>query len=59
MRYQSGQTATDKVPHQRVLKKIGCPCDRRKGLLLIISGLKDKKQKVRLSGRFSMSLVSS
>lgn len=48
IRYENIQTATDKVPHQRLLKKSSCPCDRRKVLLLIISRLKDKKQKVGL-----------
>lgn len=51
-RYQNAQTATDKVPHQRLLKKLSCPCDRRKVLLLIISRLKDMKQKAGCHGNF-------
>lgn len=27
IRYQSGQTATDKVLHQRLLKTLSCPSD--------------------------------
>lgn len=53
VRYQNGQTATDKAPHQRLLKKLSCPCDRRKVLLLIISRLKDMAQKAGPHGHFS------
>lgn len=51
-RYQNGQTATDKVLHQRLLKKLSCPCDRINVLLLIISSLKDMKQKAGPHGHF-------
>lgn len=48
--YQS-ETATDKIPHQ--IKKLTYPCDRIKIILLIISRLKDTKQKVGFGGHFS------
>lgn len=53
VRYQNGQTAADKVAQQRLLKKLNCPCDRRKVILLIISWLEDKKTNIRLNGNFS------
>jgi len=30
IRYQNGQTVTDKVAQQRLFKKLSCPCDKRK-----------------------------
>ncbi|CAM5111563.1 unnamed protein product [Natator depressus] len=51
--YLDFQKAFDKIPHQRLLSKVGCHGIRGKILSWISNWLKDRKQRVGINGQFS------
>ena len=51
--YLDFQKAFDKVPHQRLLRKVSCHGIRGKVLSWISNWLKDRKQRVGINGKFS------